>query len=88
MEIEILEGEKERFDVKLLGEDLGFANAIVEKLLASKSVSFAAAEYDHPMKGNPVIRVKAKDAKKELVHAIEAVEKDLEDAKKQLEKMK
>ncbi len=88
MEIEVIEGEKERFDVKLVGEDLGFANAIVEKLLQSKSVSFAAAEYDHPMKGNPVIRVKAKDAKKELVRAIGAVEKDMEEAKKQLEKMK
>jgi DNA-directed RNA polymerase subunit L len=88
LKIEVLNSEKDRFDVLLHGEDLGFANMIVEKLLESKSVSFAAAEYDHPIKGNPIIRVKAKDAKKELAKAVESVEKELSEARAQLAKLK
>ncbi len=88
MKLEVLTDDKNRFDVLLHGEDLGFANTIVEKLLESKAVTFASAELDHPLKGNPIIRVKAKDAKKELSKAVAAVEKDLQEMLEKIEKLK
>ncbi len=88
MDVELLESEKHLLKVKLKGEDLGFASLVVEKLLAEKTVSFASAAFDHPLKGNPVITVKAPDAKKQLVKALDAVADDLAELRGALKKAK
>jgi DNA-directed RNA polymerase subunit L len=64
--------------------DLGFANWLVARLLEDKDVSFAAADYDHPLTANPVLRVKAEDAKKSLLKALEAARKQARDFEKAL----
>lgn len=87
MEVKILQDDSNRLDVMLKGEDLGLAKLVVEKLLESKSVTFAAADVEHPLIGNPIIRVQAKDPKKELEKAVDAVEKDFEKLEKQLQKI-
>ena len=53
------------------------SNLVAERLLESKNVSFAAAVLDHPLKGNPLLTVRAKAPHKELAKAIEAVHEDL-----------
>ncbi|HEV8289561.1 MAG TPA: RpoL/Rpb11 RNA polymerase subunit family protein [Candidatus Norongarragalinales archaeon] len=79
--MEILNKEEGVFEFKLPGEDIGFANMIVEKLLQDKAVTFASASYDHPLTANPVIKIKGKEPKKSLEKALDAVKKEL----KQLE---
>jgi len=79
LKIEVLKDEKDYLEVMLPGEDLGFANFIVEQLLKSGGV-FAAASVDHPIKGNPVIRIKGKDPKKSLSKAVDAAKKELSSA--------
>lgn len=59
--------EKDCLEITLEGEDLGLANLVAGELVSNGSVQFAHAALDHPITANPVIRVKAKDAKKELV---------------------
>ena len=88
MTVEVLKEDGDFLEVLLQGEDLGLANRIVEELLQNKSVSFAAAKLDHPIKGNPIITVKSKDAKKELSKAVASVAKDLQGIKVELEKVK
>ena len=76
MKVEVVKDEKEFLEVMLAGEDLGVANLIVEKILESGG-SFAAASVDHPIKGNPIIRIKAKNPKERLAKAVDSVGKDL-----------
>ncbi|MFQ5405707.1 MAG: RpoL/Rpb11 RNA polymerase subunit family protein [Candidatus Micrarchaeia archaeon] len=88
MNVETLKDEEGFLEVKLSGEDLGVASLVVERLLHNKSVAFAGAKLDHPIKGNPVITVKAKNAKKELQKAVSEVAKDMDKLQKELEKAK
>ncbi len=82
----VLQDDKDYFEAEFEKQDVGFFNLLVEKLLKSKGVSFAAAAYDHPLKGNAIVRVKAKDAKKELHKAFEETEFELEQFLKALDK--
>ena len=80
--MKILVSKKNEYVVSLDGMDLGFANWIVARLLADKDVSFASADYDHPLTGNPVLRVKGEDAKKSLLKALEWSKKQVSEFKK------
>jgi DNA-directed RNA polymerase subunit L len=86
MEVKIIKEEDEYLELMLKDEDVGFSNLIVEKLIESKGVLFAASAYEHPLRGNPVIKIKAKSPKKELKGAIEAVKEDIEKFSKALKK--
>ena len=70
----------------LVGEDVGFTNLIAEKLLESKGVEFAASAYEHPLRGNPILRIKAKSPHKELKTALKEVISSLDDFEKALKK--
>ena len=82
----LLQDEKEYLEAEFERQDVGFFSFVVEKLLESKGVSFAAAAYDHPLKGNTILRVKAKDAKKELHKALEEAEFEFRQFLKALDK--
>lgn len=86
MEIKVLKDEDDYLEIMLMNEDAGFGNLIASKLLEAKSVTYAASSYEHPLKGNPIIKVKAKDTHKELKHALKAVVEDLEEFQKALKK--
>ena len=79
MNVEIIKDEKNFLEVMLPGEDLGFANLVVEIMLSQDGV-FAAASADHPIKGNPIIRIKSKDPKKVLSKALAETKKALSTA--------
>ena len=87
MQAKYLNKEKDFVEVQLEGADEGIAHMIVEKLLERKGVSFAAANLVHPLITTPVITVRASDAKKELVHAVEAVETGIKDSLKEAKKV-
>ncbi len=74
--LEFLVEEKGEMSVLLEGYDLGFANLLVEKLIQDKSVGFAAVDYVHPNQRTPVLKVKAKNAKKAVADALEEVRKE------------
>jgi DNA-directed RNA polymerase subunit L len=86
--LKIVSEEKDFVEALWEKGDLGLANLLVEKLLESEGVSFAACGVDHPLKGNVVIRVKAKDPKKEIKKALAKAEEDLKDFQQALEKAK
>ncbi len=86
MDIKVLKEEDNFLELMLVGEDVGFANVVVDRLAQSKGVTFAAAAYEHPLRGNPIIRLKAKAPHKELKKALESVKEDLEDFEKTLKK--
>jgi DNA-directed RNA polymerase subunit L len=78
MNVQIVKEEKDFVEVKLSGEDLGLANLVAQELVSSGAAEFAYASLDHPITANPVLRVRAKDAKKEIARAAAAVAKKLD----------
>ncbi len=87
MKLEFLKDEKDEVRVKLVGEDTSIGLLVVEKLAANKTVDFAGCNDDHPLLGNPVIVVKGKGAKKQLIDAVDEVKKELKDLEKAVEKV-
>ncbi len=86
MEISVLKDEKEYAEIMFKEADVGFTNLIVEKLVQSKGVTFAASAYEHPLRGNPIVKIKAKDPYKELKKAAGEVKDEIEDFEKTLKK--
>jgi len=78
MNVQIIREDKDFVEVKLAGEDLGLANMVAQELVSSGAAEFAYASLDHPITANPVIRVRAKDAKKEIAKAAAAVARKLD----------
>jgi DNA-directed RNA polymerase subunit L len=78
MNVEIIKEEKDFIEVRLKAEDLGLANMVAQELVSTGAAEFAYAALDHPITTNPVLRVRAKDAKKEIAKAAAAVAKKLD----------
>lgn len=74
--MKVLEDEKGSLKIRMDGYDIGAAQALAEQLLENKEITFAAAVYDHPTKRNPVLHVKGKNLKKEILKAIEAMQEE------------
>jgi DNA-directed RNA polymerase subunit L len=87
MEVNVLNSSKDEMDVEL--GNLTIAEILRVYLNQDSSVSFAAWRREHPTK-NPVltIKTKGKTAKKAVSDAVSAIEKDLEKAEKEFERMK
>lgn len=74
--MKILEEEKNSLKILMEGMDIGAAQALAEQLLENKDITFAAAVYDHPTKRNPVLQVKGKNPKKEVLKALDALKEE------------
>ncbi|MDP2718069.1 MAG: RpoL/Rpb11 RNA polymerase subunit family protein [Candidatus Micrarchaeota archaeon] len=74
--MKILESDKNHLKLHLIGSDIGVAQALAEKLLENKEITFASALYDHPTKRNPVLTVTGKNPKKEVLAAAKALSEE------------
>lgn len=87
MEAKFVEKEKDVVEVQFEGMDEGLANVVVEKLLQKKSVKQASVTLLHPLIPTPSVRVRAGDARKELVEALDETADELKKALKDAEKL-
>ena len=78
MKLTFVKEEKDYVEVRLDGEDLGLVNMVAMELVNTNSAAFADASLDHPITANPVLRVRGKDAKKEIAKAAESIAKRIE----------
>lgn len=86
MNVKVVSKEKEYLELRLEGEDEGLANWIAHKILEGKGATSASGVSDHPITANPVLRIRAKDAKKELHKALGSIREELDELEKRLEK--
>lgn len=84
--IEVVKEEGDVLEIALKGENPGLANLVAERLLESKSVSFAASKVDHPLFGNPRLVIKAKNARKELKKVLEELADEFKALQKEVKK--
>ncbi len=78
--------EKEALEAIAEGHDISETTLVAEKLAAKKTVTFAASNYTHPLKGEPVLYAKGKSIMKETQAAIEEAREDVKEFKQKLTK--
>ena len=90
MEIEVLNEEKDRLELKFSETDHGLLNMIKEALWKQSGVELASFKLEHPEISKPVfvLKTKGKEAKKVWNSAIDSIEEDLEKLDKELKKLK
>jgi len=68
MEINVLEKEKNKLKIEIIGESHTFCNSLRKELWNDKDVKIAGYNIEHPLVANPVLSLETdkKDAKKVL----------------------
>jgi DNA-directed RNA polymerase subunit L len=81
MEIKVLESEKTKLRIELVGKTNTMANILVKALWNDSDVDVAGYNVMHPQTSNAIVvlETKKKDAKKVLLDAIASVKKDSKD---------
>jgi len=71
--MKILKNTKTELEIEVTGETHSLCNVLRKTLMDDKSVDSAAYVIDHPIVGEPVLYIKAKNPKKSLQKAAETV---------------
>ena len=81
MEIKVLELEKTKLRLELVGKTNTMANVLVKELWKDSDVEVAGYNVMHPQTSNAilVLETKKKDVKKVLLAAIDSIKKDSKD---------
>lgn len=82
--MKIISYDKNELVLRLDGVDLGLVNLVTQKLLEEREIDFAASDYDHPISGNPILRVQGKDVKKHLLNALKEAKEEISALEKAL----
>lgn len=90
MEIKVLEQEKNKLKIEIIGETHTLCNAIRNELWENKSVEIAGYHLEHPMVSSPVlvIETEKEDPKKILLSATSSFKKKISELRKQVDKLK
>lgn len=88
MKLNIIKGEGNLLEVEVVGETIGFVNALREELWNDKNVEEAAYVKEHPYLAEPKIWVKVKhgDPKKALLDAAKRLEDKIKNFEKNFER--
>ncbi len=89
MKINVLKDESKELMIEFDTKDLTFPDLIASALVAKDETEFAGVSKDHPETGNAVLVLKSrKQAKAELLKALEEIEEQFSELKSQLSKKK
>ncbi len=88
MEIKVLKNEKNELEFVIKGNRHTYPALLQDRLLADKSVSFAAYKLLHPMdnEAQVIVKTSGKTAKQALSDAVKQIEEDCEEFEKHLKK--
>lgn len=91
MKINVLEQEKNKLSIEIIGEDHTFCNSIRKELWNDKDVEIAGYSIEHPLVSSPVLTIETekKDPKKVLESAVKRLKdrnSDLKEAFKTVSK--
>lgn len=88
MEINILEEDKKRLEIEIVGEDSTLCNALKDELWRDESVEVAASKKDHPLVSNPtlLVEVNKKNPKDILLNAADSLQSKFKELKEEFNK--
>ncbi|MFT4326532.1 MAG: RpoL/Rpb11 RNA polymerase subunit family protein [Candidatus Woesearchaeota archaeon] len=87
MELHIIEDTKDKVIFELVGADNTISNILKEYVTQQKGVLACSYTIEHPLVSHPKFFVQADNAKAALEAALKALQKEVEDLKKQAEKL-
>ena len=90
MKLRVLEEEKNKLKIEVIGETHTLCNVIRNELWGNKSIDVAGYHIEHPMVSSPVLFVKTEkeDPKKALINAASSLKKKISELSKQTDKLK
>ena len=90
MKLKILEEEKNKLKIEVIGETHTLCNVIRNELWENKSIDVAGYHIEHPMVSSPVLFIETeKEApKKALMNAASSLKKKISELSKQTDKLK
>ncbi len=83
MEVEVLQNDENKVKVKI-PKNLTLVNLINDNIWQQKGIEVSAYAMEHPYLSEPVLLVKSKNPKKAILDAVEKIEEDAKDLRKQL----
>ena len=88
MKLNVVRKDENSLEVEIVGETVGFVNALREELWNDKNVEEAAYIKEHPYLAEPKIWVKVKkgDPKKALIDAAKRLKEKIKDFKENFER--
>ena len=88
MEINILEEDKKRLEIELVGEDSTLCNVLKDELWRDDSVEVAASKVDHPLVSNPtlLVEVNKKNSRDVLLNAADSLQSKFKELKEEFNK--
>ena len=88
MEINILEEDKKRLEIELVGEDSTLCNVLKDELWNDDSVEVAASKVDHPLVSNPtlLVEVNKKNSRDVLLNAADSLQSKFKELKEEFNK--
>ena len=88
MEVKVLEKDKGKLKLEVIGEDHTLMNALRKELWNDKDTEIAGYKIEHSLVGNPILIVEhKKDAKKALLDAVERLKKKNKEFKSKISKL-
>lgn len=84
----VIKDTKNELEIEITGETHTLCNALRKTLMADKDVESAAYSIDHPIIGEPVLYIKAKNPKKSLKKAAESIKNQCDEFKGLIEATK
>ena len=86
--MKIIKDTKNELEIEITGETHTLCNVLRKTLMADKEVESAAYSIDHPIIGEPVLYIKAKNPRKSLKKAAETIKKQCDEFKGLIEASK
>jgi len=88
MDINYIENKKGSAVFEVRGVTHGFCNLLKDELTKDADVKIVTYRVDHPIVGVPRMKIEAKDVKASIKKAVKALEKQMDDARKEVEALK
>ena len=86
--MKVIKDTKNELEIEVTGETHSLCNALRKTLMTDKDVESAAYSIDHPIVGEPILYIKAKNPRKSLKKAAETIKKQCDEFKGLIEASK
>lgn len=88
MDINYIEKKKGSAIFEVHGVTHGFCNLLKDEIAKDADVKLVTYRVDHPIVGVPRIKIEGKDVQASLKKALKALEKQMDDARKEVKSLK
>lgn len=88
MEINVLEEDKKKIEIEIIGEDSTLCNALKDELWNDENVDVVASNIEHPLVSNPtlILEVNKKNPRDVLSKSVNSLQSRFKELKEEFDK--